>query len=321
MAYFGVCLTDATVLPESELDVQLFGDLRTMPAESLTGVDVVVHLAAISNDPMGIRYEEITLDVNYKSSIRIAQMAKSAGAKAFVFASSCSIYGADEGAPKTEQCSLNPLTAYARSKVFTERELEPLADDKFTVTCLRFATACGMTKRLRLDLVLNDFVASAVALGQISILSDGSPWRPLIHVSDMARAIEWAINRKESNGGQILVVNIGSDEWNYQVLGIASAVAGTIPGTTTTSNPNAVSDKRSYRVCFGLFKSLAPNHQPQYTLKQTIDELHRGLLAIGFKDNDFRNSHFIRLKVLTSLQDKQHLSKELKWTHKASKLC
>ncbi|HYH15258.1 MAG TPA: SDR family oxidoreductase, partial [Flavisolibacter sp.] len=312
---FATSLTNAPVLPESKLDIQLFGDVRNLPLSVLEGVDAIVHLAAISNDPMGSRFETVTLDVNYKSSIRLAKMAKEAGVKSFVFASSCSMYGAAEDAAKTEQSSLNPLTAYARSKVFTEKELEPLADDSFTVTCLRFATACGMSNRLRLDLVLNDFVAGAVATGKINILSDGSPWRPLIHVKDMARAIEWAVGRKNTNGGAFLAVNTGSNEWNYQVKELAQAVTEVIPGTTVTLNEAAPPDKRSYRVNFDLYKSLAPDHQPLYTLKKAIEELRDGLEAMGFRDGDFRNSSLMRLKVLTELQETEAINEQLEWAH------
>lgn len=315
MAYFSACLTNAAVLPESKLDLQLFGDVRTLPAELLEDVDVVVHLAAISNDPMGVRFEDITLDVNYKSSIRIAQMAKEAGAKAFVFASSCSMYGAAEDSARTESSTLNPLTAYARSKVFTEKDLQPLADDDFTVTCLRFATACGMSDRLRLDLVLNDFVAGAVATGKINILSDGTPWRPLIHVKDMARAIAWAVVREADQGGNFLAVNAGANSWNYQVKDLAAAVAEVIPGTEVTLNPDAPPDKRSYRVSFDLFASLAPDHQPIHTLHQTIQELRDGLVAMNFKDGDFRNSLLMRLRMLTSLQESGQINDQLTWKH------
>ena len=315
MAYFATCLTNATVLPECKLDVQLFGDVRNLPFNVLKDVDAIVHLAAISNDPMGSHFENVTLDVNYASSIRLAKMAKRAGVKSFVFASSCSMYGAAEDTAKTEQSTLNPLTAYARSKVYTEKELEPLADDSFTITCLRFATACGMSNRLRLDLVLNDFVAGAVATGKINILSDGSPWRPLIHVKDMARAIEWAIDRKQTNGGAFLAVNTGSNEWNYQVKELAQAVTEVIPGTTVTLNEAAPPDKRSYRVNFDLFKSLAPNHQPLYTLNKTIEELHDGLTAMNFKDGEFRNSSLMRLKVLTELKEVEAINDELEWLH------
>lgn len=314
MGYFATSLTNTQVLPESKLDAQYFGDVRTLPKEVLEGVDVVIHLAAISNDPMGTRYEDITLDVNYKSSIRLAEMAKEAGAKTFIFASSCSMYGAAEDSAKTERSSLNPLTAYARSKVFTEKELEPLADEDFKITCLRFATACGMSNRLRLDLVLNDFVASAVATGKISILSDGSPWRPLIHVKDMARAIEWAIIR-ETEGANFLAVNAGSNRWNYQVKELAQAVTEVIPGTEVFINKDAAPDKRSYRVSFDLFESLAPHHQPVYTLHHAIKELRDGLSAMGFRDGDFRNSLLMRLKVLTSLQEADYIDEQLVWQH------
>lgn len=320
MAYFASCLTNAPVLPESQLDVQLYGDVRTMPAEVLEGVDAVVQLAAISNDPMGKKFEDVTMEVNYKSSVRIAEMAKAAGVKNFVFASSCSMYGAASEQAKTEESELNPLTAYARSKVATEKELQPLAGDGFTVTCLRFATACGMSDRLRLDLVLNDFVAGAVTTGKISILSDGTPWRPLIHVKDMARAIEWAVTREASNGGEYLAVNTGSNEWNYQVYELANAVAEVMPGVDVSVNQDAAPDKRSYKVNFDLFKQLAPNHQPQYSLIQAIEELHEGLKAMDFKDGDFRNSQLMRLMVLNSLQDTGKINEQLQWQRNTSRV-
>lgn len=313
MGYFGACLTNSTVLPERKLDVQLFGDVRTMSSDVLQGVDVVIHLAAISNDPMGSRYEDITLDVNYESSVDIARMAKDAGARSFIFASSCSMYGLADGLPKSEDSDLNPLTAYARSKVMTEQALKPLADDTFTVTCLRFATACGMSNRLRLDLVLNDFVASAVSSKQIQILSDGSPWRPLIHVKDMARAIEWAVSRPPANGGAFLAINAGSNDWNYQVLELAQAVADLIPNTRLEVNKDAIPDKRSYKVNFDLFRLLAPHHQPLYTLETTISELAANLRDMKFADADFRNSHYMRLKALTNLQETDQINQSLQW--------
>lgn len=315
MAYFASYLTNATVLPESKLDIQLFGDVRTISSSVFRGLDAIVHLAAISNDPMGNQYEDVTLDVNYRSSVRIAELAKKEGVRAFVFASSCSMYGAAEDESKTEASTLNPLTAYARSKVFTEQSLEPLADQDFTVTCLRFATACGMSNRLRLDLVLNDFVAGAVASGEINILSDGSPWRPLIHVRDMARAIEWAVSREAGNGGEFLAVNTGSNLWNFQVLELAEAVSACIPGTRVSVNRNAAPDKRSYRVDFSLFKSLASDYQPLYTLSQAIEELHLGLSEMGFKDPEFRSSHLMRLKALSHLLNTKQINGDLQWIH------
>ncbi|MBC6988793.1 NAD-dependent epimerase/dehydratase family protein [Hymenobacter sp. BT491] len=313
MGYFAHCLTGVTRLPESRLDRQVFGDVRHLPTELLQGVDAIVHLAAISNDPMGQTYEDVTLEINHQAGIGLARRAKEAGVGAFVFASSCSMYGAGGEGAKTETSDLNPLTAYARSKVASEKDLAPLADDNFTVTCLRFATACGWSDRVRLDLVVNDFVAGAVAGGEINILSDGTPWRPLIHVQDMARAIEWAIGREASNGGNFLAVNAGSDQWNYQVKELAEAVAAAIPGTRVSLNAAAPPDKRSYRVDFSLFRQLAPNHQPQRTLADTITELRDGLLDMGFRDASFRSSQLMRLRVLTALRDSDQLNEDLEW--------
>jgi nucleoside-diphosphate-sugar epimerase len=262
---------------------------------------------------MGNKFEEVTLDINHKSGIKLATRAKALGVKAFVFASSCSMYGAASDAPKTEDSTLNPLTAYARSKVFTEQDLKPLADKNFTVTCLRFATACGMSPRLRLDLVLNDFVACALSSKNITILSDGTPWRPLINVKDMALAIDWAVSRPASNGGEFLAVNTGHTSWNYQVKDLADAVASIIPGVTVAINTDAPPDKRSYRVDFSLYERLAPDHQPRFDLVSTIRDLKEGLEAMDFNDADFRNSQLMRLKVLTGLQETGQMDNNLFW--------
>ncbi|WP_016746537.1 NAD-dependent epimerase/dehydratase family protein, partial [Rhizorhabdus wittichii] len=198
--YFAHCLTGATELPERRLDHQYFGDARDLDEGALAGYDAVVHLAAVSNDPMGSRFAAVTRAINQDASARIGRLAAAAGVRAFVFASSCSVYGVAEGGPRREGDPLNPVTDYAASKIGTERELEAIGGD-MVVTCLRFATACGMSDRLRLDLVLNDFVAGALTSGQITVLSDGTPWRPLIDTADMARAIEWAATRPADNGG------------------------------------------------------------------------------------------------------------------------
>ena len=194
--YFANCVTGSAILPECRVDLQCFADMRQFPEDILDGVDAVVHLAGISNDPIGNLFEEATLDINYRASVKLAAKSKAKGVGAFVFASSCSMYGAADDAPRTEESPLNPLTAYAKSKVLTEVDLRGMADEAFKVTCLRFSTACGMSDRLRLDLVLNDFVAGALTSGRITILSDGTPWRPLINVKDMARAIDWAVREK-----------------------------------------------------------------------------------------------------------------------------
>ena len=311
--FFANGLTNAKILPECTADIQYFADVRNLPSGLLDDVDAVIHLAAISNDPMGNQFEDVTFEINYRSSIRLAKSAKKAGVKSFVFASSCSMYGTAEDEARTEESPLNPLTAYAKSKVSTEKELATLAENGFKVTCLRFATACGMSDRLRLDLVLNDFVAGAIASRQITILSDGTPWRPLINVKDMARAIEWAVFRNSDQGGEYLAVNAGSDEWNYQVRDLAKAVAEVIPDVTVSINKEAMPDKRSYRVNFDRFKRLAPDHQPEVDLITSIKELKNGLEEMGFNDADFRNSQYMRLRVLTDLRHKGYLSENLEW--------
>jgi nucleoside-diphosphate-sugar epimerase len=168
---------------------------------------------------------------------------------------------------------------------------------------------------LRLDLVLKDFVAGAVASKKITILSDGTPWRPLINITDMARAIDWACTRDIKDGGEFLAVNVGSDDWNYQVRELAEAVADILPGVEVSINKYAQPDKRSYRVNFSLFKSLAPNHQPQIDLKTTIYELREGLEKMQFDGQEFRNSKYMRLKVLMDLKNNGLLTERLNWTH------
>ena len=316
MGYFANCLTNAEILPECRVDIQYFTDVRKASIDLLRDVDSVIHLAAISNDPMGNTYEKVTFDINHLASIDLAKKAKEAGVKSFVYASSCSMYGAADDGPRTEDSPLNPLTAYAKSKVATEKDLKQIADNKFKVTSLRFSTACGMSERLRLDLVLNDFVACAVSTKKIIILSDGTPWRPLINIKDMARAIDWAVRRDAKNGRDFLAVNIGSDEWNYQVKELAEAVASVIPGVDVSINKDAQPDKRSYRVNFGLFKRLAPEFQPSVSLEQAIKELKNGLEAMNFKDENFRSSSFMRLKVLTHLRERGLLTETLEWEGK-----
>jgi nucleoside-diphosphate-sugar epimerase len=311
--FFAHCLTTPAGLPERRLSRQHFVDVRDLTDAHFRGIDAVVHLAAISNDPMGKAYEEVTSEVNWRASVRTAELAKKNGVGRYVFASSCSVYGLAEGVPRDEDAELNPLTAYARSKRATEASVEGLADESFRVTCLRFPTACGMSDRLRLDLVLNDFVASAVVSRRIEVLSDGSPWRPLIDVRDMARAIEWGIVRENDQGGDFIAINAGRDECNQQVRDLAHAVRAVMPEVEIKINENAQPDKRSYQVDFGRYRVLAPDHQPQVALSDSILALKEGLEAIGFDQPDFRNSGFMRLRVLSDHRESGRLDDQLRW--------
>lgn len=311
-AYFGDLLT-AAAFPERCIDRQIYGDLRKINPSVLDGADVVISLAALSNDPIGKNFENQTHDINIKATQNLIELSKKCGVKNFVFASSCSVYGSAEEAPRTETSELAPLTAYAKSKVEIEKILEREASPKFTTTAMRFATACGASPRLRLDLVLNDFVASAIVSGKIEILSDGSPWRPLINVSDMARAIDWAVTRKPDIGGNSLIVNVGSNDWNFKVIELAEAVARVLGNVEIAVNKNAAPDKRSYRVDFSLFEKLAKDYMPKANLEQTIRDLADLIKEIAYVRSDFRASRFMRLKALDYHMQRKELDENLYW--------
>jgi nucleoside-diphosphate-sugar epimerase len=258
------------------------------------------------------------MDINFRGCVNLARMAKRNGVKSFVFASSCSMYGLADDEPRREGDKLNPLTAYARSKVAAEEGLEALADENFKVTCNRFATACGWSSRLRLDLVLNDFVAGGLVNKHISILSDGTPWRPMINTRDMARAMDWSVARPASLGGNFLAVNTGSNDWNTNIISLARATAEVVPGVQITTNPDAPPDKRSYRANFDLYKRLAPDHQPQEDLVSTVREIRDNLVSMKFNDPDYRKSQLIRLEVIRRFIERGRLSSDLRWTGAAA---
>lgn len=311
--FFAGCLVNPNVFPERDVNIQYFGDVRSFPKAILSGVDAVVQLAAVSNDPMGKFFERPTRVINNEAVVKIAKLSKEMGVKNFIFASSCSVYGAGGSEAKHERSELNPQTTYAISKIECEKSLSGLADENFIITALRFATACGFSPRLRLDLVLNDFVASGYLKRRIEILSDGTPLRPLIHVKDMARAIGWASTRKLNNGGHFLVVNVGSNGWNYQIKELAEKVKDIIGNIEISINPNAVIDTRSYRVDFSLYSELASDFIPRVTLDDAVKEILAGLSSEKSIDLNFRQSHFIRLRTLNFLLDSGFINDNLNW--------
>jgi nucleoside-diphosphate-sugar epimerase len=212
-----------------------------------------------------------------------------------------------------------PLTAYARSKIQTEQALSELAGDDFAVTCLRFATACGWSDRIRLDLVLNDFVASALTTGRIDVLSDGSPWRPLVHVRDMARALTWAVTPERSAETPYLVANVGRPDWNFQIRDLATSVASVMGGVEVSINAEAPADKRSYRVDFSAWQALAPGWQPIEELEPTVAEMAQLLKDVPDLDEGFRSGRYVRLSVLNAFRESGALDDDLRWaTPKAS---
>jgi nucleoside-diphosphate-sugar epimerase len=278
-------------------DRNLFGDVRDITINDLAGHDCIMHLAAISNDPMGEVDAEATYAINRDASIRIAQLAKKAGVPRYLFASSCSIYGAGEKLDLDENDPLNPLTAYAKSKIETEQVVSGLADRSFTPAYLRNATAYGHSPMLRNDLVVNNLLACAVATGEIRIMSDGSPWRPLIHCRDIARAFLAFMN---APGEKIYnkAVNVGGNDENYQVRDIADRVKTLIPSAKITYTGEVGADPRNYRVKFDLLNTLVPDFALQYNLATGMDELHRKLVEHGFNKTDWTGDQFIRLRTL-----------------------
>ena len=316
--YFLNC-TISSKLPKYKpnLDLQVYGDVRDKSKIDcyLEGVDHVIQLAAISNDPMGNEFEKATIDINQLSSLYLARKCIELEIKSFTFASSCSVYGAGSDKPRTEQDLTNPLTSYARSKIGTEKELKNLRNLGSTkITCLRFATACGYSPNLRLDLVLNDFVASALTTNSIKILSDGSPWRPLIDVEDMSRALFWSCFRDK--GEQLEIINVGSPDWNYQIKKLAQSTKNVLGGKINIDiNKNAIPDKRSYRVSFEKFYSLAPSiFTPKITLSESIKRIYNGLINYSEEIKADR-SYLIRLNILRTHRLTNKLDENLFWVN------
>lgn len=278
-------------------DVELLKDLRDLTAEDLVGYDAVMHLAAISNDPMGNLDPNITYSINREGSIRLAHLAKQAGVRRFLFSSSCSIYGKGQTLDLDETADLNPLTPYAISKIETEKTLRELADDSFAPVYLRNATAYGFSPMFRIDLVVNNLLACAMTRGDIRIMSDGEPWRPLIHCRDIARAFVALLDAPvEVVHDQ--AINIGGNAENYQVKDVAAKVQRLVPGASVVFTGEVGVDPRDYRVNFDKLGRLLPGFRLAYTLDSGMDELYERLRAIHFSEADFEGERFIRLKLL-----------------------
>ena len=299
--------------PERFLTTQHFVDMRDVDRSVFEGADAVVHLAALSNDPLGKQYEALTNDINLEASVRVEEQARMAGVKSFVFASSCSMYGSVGNSARSETDELEPLTAYARSKVDFEEHLASTARSDSNVTALRFATACGASPRLRLDLVLNDFVATGLATRKVVLLSDGSPWRPLIDVRDMARAIEWALTERSRIVEPFLPINVGNARNNVQMIDLAQRVARVIPKTEVhfTSEPPA--DSRSYSVDFSKFVKMAPRHQPRSTIDDSIRQLVTQLETADSQTDSARDGRLSRLHELRRLEGLGAINSDLRW--------
>ena len=279
------------------VDRELHKDIRLVSLEDLAGHDCVMHLAALSNDPMGEMDAASTYAINRDASIRIAQLAKKTGVPRYLFAASCSAYGAGEKLDLDENDPLNPLTAYAKSKIDTEQAVSKLADENFTPAYLRNATAYGHSPMLRVDLVVNNLLACAVATGEIRIMSDGSPWRPLIHCRDIARAFIAFMTAPKARIHN-MAVNVGGNAENYQVRDVANHVKTLIPTAKIAYTGEIGADPRNYRVKFDLLNKLIPEFELQYDLATGMEELHRKLIDHGFSRRDWDGDQFVRLRAL-----------------------
>ncbi|MCW2605542.1 MAG: NAD-dependent epimerase/dehydratase [Frankiales bacterium] len=288
-------------------------DLRDVRPEHLRGIDAVVHLAALSNDPLGDLAPQSTHDINHLASTRLAELARDAGVGRFVYSSTCSVYGATGGdALVDEDAPLAPVTPYAVSKVLAEQDLHALGSETFTTVALRNATVHGLSPRLRADVVVNDLVASAVLTGTVRVLSDGTPWRPLVHVDDVASAFA-AVLAAPAERVHGCSLNVGRQEENHRVSDVAALVAAAVPGTRVEVTGERGGDPRSYRVDFSRFAEAVPAWQPTWTVERGAAQLAEAYIRLGLVEADAR-TRLVRLRWLAHLQQTGRVGEDLRWS-------
>lgn len=306
--YFREC----TLVPDSAEAPAVWKDIRDLEPADLRGLDAVIHLAALSNDPIGNLRPDWTDAINCQATVRLAELCKEVGVQRFLFSSSCIMYGASEAAVVTEESPLDPKTEYARSKVICERQIAELADDRFSPTFLRNGTIYGLSPRMRFDTVLNDLLASAVARGKVVLYSNGEPWRPVIHVQDVARAFGAVLTApREAIHNQAF--NTGANHLNHRVMELAEIAVRTVPGCRLEVLAQPGADQRTYRADFGKFARAFPRFEFQWTAQSGAQELYQAFSSIGLAHGIYEDRRFTRLKWLHHLLQTGQLDDSLRW--------
>lgn len=287
-------------------------DLREVEAADLEGLDAVIHLAGLSNDPLGDLDPELTFAINHRAAVRLAELAKAAGVRRFLYASSCSVYGAAGETPVDERAPLRPLTPYAESKALAEAGIRPLADERFTPVYLRAATAYGISPFLRFDLALNNLVAWAHTTGRVYLKSDGRSLRPFVHVEDIARAYVALLHAPRARVHN-RVFNVGRSEENYRIRDLADIVREVVPGTRIELAPDASPDRRSYAVSCDRLARTVPDYRPTWTARAGIEEVYRTLRATTLTADQFEGPRYNRIAFIRRLLGEGRIDASLRW--------
>ncbi len=310
IGYYDACslVPDPTPIPYRRKDI------RKLEVEDVVDFDAVVHLAALSNDPIGNLNDSWTEEINFRASMRLAELAKAAGVRRYLFSSSCIMYGMSAAAVVTEESPLDPKTEYARSKVKAERAISELADDRFSPTFMRNGTVYGASPRMRFDTVLNDLVGSALTTGKITLYSDGKPWRPVVHVQDVARAFLAALEAPVADVWN-QAFNTGADHLNQQIFELAEIVADTVPGCSVEILAQTGADQRTYKASFEKFSRVFPNFEFRWSAREGALELYKTFKRVGLTHERYVDKRFTRLKWIRHLLATGELGDSLKWQY------